>query len=422
MKRKRIISIVLALMLAFALLPAAMAADLPFTDVPDDAWYAADVESAYQSGIINGKSADKFAPDDNMTYAEAVKLASCMLQLMSEGEITLENGDPWYQSYVDYAAAAGIISHEYDWNAPATRAGYLEIFAHILPTAEINYVPEGSIPDVPITHPQAYEIYYMYRLGIIQGVDANFSCAPDSNIKRSEVSAIITRIMDPEKRKTFSIPYPEESGAPNFDSAAANALNEYLATATLPDGEKVDYQYNDVYDYYAVYDVDGDGKYELMFTIYNTAADKMLEVVYKFNESNGTFEREIASNPDLTYFQNGIIYAPWAQQTGVELYGSTSFDIYQYNKDADDYEYVMGVTNWSKATALRSADLKTAFPDADDKDGDGIVYMFYFDGVWDGKYIDESASEEYLSQFFPNEGDFDSLVNPQWHAMYQSRG
>ena len=421
MKRKRIISMILALMLAFALLPAATAADLPFSDVPDGAWYASDVLNAYALKLINGKSLDKFAPDDNMTYAEAVKLAACIHQKDSFGKITLSNGDPWYQPYADYAKQWGIIEEDPDWDAPATRAGYMAIFAYALnlKTEELNYVPEGSIPDVPITHPQAYEIYMMYRAGIVQGVDASFKCSPDSNIKRSEVAAILTRMLDPDKRKTFDIPYPSEPDAPDFDYAAANAVNVFLATGRLPDGRDIHYADAIAYDWYAVCDVDRDGKTELMFTIYNTSDPG--EVIYAFDPATGEFKPEIEAIPDLTYYSNGIIVLFWPAGIGLEGYGFVPYDIYKYNKKADVYEYKTSIAMWDKTAAAKDLSGKP-FPDDVDRDGNGAVYMFYIDGAWDGKYVDDDATEERFSEYFPTVESMEDFISVPWHELYQARG
>ena len=181
----------------------------PFTDVKTSHWFYNDVKTAWEMGLINGKTNTLFAPEDNLTYAEAVKLAACMHQLYTAGAITLTNGSPnWYDSYVTYAKNMNIINKDYDWNAQATRAGYMEIFANALPNAalgEINIVPNGSIPDVPVTHPQTAAIYKLYRAGIVQGVDTAHNCNPGSNIKRSEVTAILTRMMNPGARINFSI-------------------------------------------------------------------------------------------------------------------------------------------------------------------------------------------------------------------------
>ena len=186
-----------------------VATPFPFTDVFRGEWYYNDVKTAWESGLINGKTATLFAPDDNLTYAEAVKLASCMHQLYVSGSVALTVGVPnWYDSYVKYAKNNGIINKDYDWNAQATRAGYMEIFANALPEAalgEINVVPNGAVPDVLMTHPQAAAIYKLYRAGILQGVDAAHNCDPGSNIKRSEVAAILTRMMNVDARISFNM-------------------------------------------------------------------------------------------------------------------------------------------------------------------------------------------------------------------------
>ena len=180
----------------------------PFRDIGEHEWYYSNVLYAYDLGLINGKTPTEFKPDVNLTYAEAVKLAACMHELYTTGKITPGSGEPWYQCYVDYAKVNNIIGVDYAWDTPATRAGYMAIFANALPYAAlsaINSIADGAIPDVPATHPYAAEIYRLYRAGIVRGVDNVFSCNPSANIKRSEVAAVLTRMMDPTARVTFSI-------------------------------------------------------------------------------------------------------------------------------------------------------------------------------------------------------------------------
>lgn len=214
--KKRILTMLLAVLLCAGLLPlGAAAADLKFVDVSPEAWYYNDVKTAVDSGLVNGKTETTYCPDDNLTYAEAVKLAACMHQKYTTGVVSLVNGDPWYMSYVDYAKMNAIISKDYDWNSKATRAGYMAIFAHALPDTALtaaNSVTDGSIPDVPMSHPQAAEIYKLYRAGILQGSADTYKGAwtehlskPDDSIKRSEVAAILTRMMFVDKRISFSM-------------------------------------------------------------------------------------------------------------------------------------------------------------------------------------------------------------------------
>ena len=213
---KRALSLIMALMMCLGLFTGfASAAGLPFTDVQPTEWFYNDVKNAYDMRLINGRSATLFEPDGYLTYAEAVKLAACMNERYQTGAVTLKNGEPWYQTYVDYCKKNGIITKDYSWNANATRAGYMEIFANALPAsalAEINEIADAVIPDVPMSHPQAAAIYKLYRAGILQGNDAAHNCSPATNIKRAEVAAILTRMMDTSKRVLFTM--GEETAKP----------------------------------------------------------------------------------------------------------------------------------------------------------------------------------------------------------------
>lgn len=226
---KKSTGLVLSLLMAVTLIPAVSSAaqqpsadvkdsesvpgsrfsvQLPFTDVKSSDWFYNYVKEAYETGLINGFEDNTFRPDENMTYAQAVKLAACMNQKYTTGSVTLKNGSPdWYDSYVFYAKEQGIIDRNYDWNSPATRADYAEIFACALPDEalkEMNAVADGDIPDVGMSRPQAEEIYKLYRAGILTGVDNKKTFDPDSNIKRSHVSAILTRMMNESARKPLT--------------------------------------------------------------------------------------------------------------------------------------------------------------------------------------------------------------------------
>ena len=211
MKRTRkILGIGLSVLMILAAVPAvSFGAALPFQDVPSGEWYYNDVKIAYETGLINGMDATTFAPKSDMTYAQAVKLAACMHQKYTTGSVTLANGSPdWWDSYVDYAKNNNIIYKDYDWNSPATRAGYVEIFAYALPEEalkEINTIADGYIPDVGSTHPQATEIYKLYRAGILNGRDEIGTFTPDDNISRAEVAAILTRMMNESARKSLIV-------------------------------------------------------------------------------------------------------------------------------------------------------------------------------------------------------------------------
>ncbi len=249
--KKRALSLLLAVLMLVTALPlTASAANMTFTDVPESAWYYAEVKKAVEMDLINGKPGNIFAPEENLTYAEAVKLAAAMNQKFNTGNVTLVNGNPWYQSYVDYCKTAGIISKDYLWNEPASRQGYMEIFAKALPDTAlpaINTIPDNSIPDVSMASSAAPGIYKLYRAGVLQGSPDYYDgkltehlCKPGEAIRRCEVAAILVRMMDASKRITFSMGPAEAPLAVTTDKTGT--LNvaekaEFTVKATVTGGK-----------------------------------------------------------------------------------------------------------------------------------------------------------------------------------------
>ncbi len=230
--------------MVFTMIPLqSFGADLPFKDVPTGEWYYGDVKGAWETGLINGFEDNTFRPNENMTYAQAIKLASCMNQKYTTGSVTLANGSPqWYDSYVAYAKDKSIIAKDYDWNTSATRAGYVEIFSKALPDEALkvkNSIADNAIPDVSINHPQAAAIYKLYRAGILTGMDENGTFDPNLNIRRSDVSAILTRMMNESARKELTLgaetPDPEtpEASFLSIVSQPENAAIEEGGNAAL---------------------------------------------------------------------------------------------------------------------------------------------------------------------------------------------
>lgn len=183
----------------------------PFTDVAEGAWYRKDVETAHKNGLVNGKSDTMYYPDDNMTYAEAVKLACAMHQLYHDKKVTLTAGSSvWYSTYMSYALEKGIIDEDLTAVADEkiNRSDFVKIFYAALPNSEyavINEVADHAIPDVSLNAKSAKEIYAFYRAGILVGSDNEGTFNPESNIIRSEVAAILTRMFDGSARKTITL-------------------------------------------------------------------------------------------------------------------------------------------------------------------------------------------------------------------------
>ena len=84
----------------------------------------------------------------------------------------------------------------FDWNANATRGQMAYLFSRCDTNPYyINDVPLTDIPDVYDTTPFAYEILDLYNKGIAVGSDEYMTFYPDSQVKRSEAAALISRIL-----------------------------------------------------------------------------------------------------------------------------------------------------------------------------------------------------------------------------------
>lgn len=187
--------------------------DFPFRDVSQHTWYYESVYKAWSNGLIDGVTATEFKPDNQLTVAQAIKLAAALHQMQKTGSVTLTSGSPnWYDSYVAYAVNNGVIEKDYlnytkaQMNAPATRGEFVHIFSGaLLDAAAINTVTDNKIPDVKTTDKYGAEIYTFYRAGITVGSDAAGTFRPASSIKRSEVAAILQRMYDTAARKSISL-------------------------------------------------------------------------------------------------------------------------------------------------------------------------------------------------------------------------
>lgn len=223
--KQRICSLILALFLLAGLASPASAAKADnlapiytyhnqFMDVSRSAWYYENVKTLYELGLTNGQgSRDRFAPDADITLAEAITLASRLRSLYETGSSETgprlygSDGSPWYMGYVTYAQKTGIISGEFkgQYHKNATRAQMAHILAHTLPDSlftaindeavTVGYASRSYIRDVTEYTPYQQDILTLYRWGILSGMDRTGSFHPAEDIQRSEVAAMVTRLV-----------------------------------------------------------------------------------------------------------------------------------------------------------------------------------------------------------------------------------
>ena len=100
-----------------------------FSDVSATEWYAKEVQSTYELGLMNGIGGGLFDPEGNVTVAEAITMASRAASINAGETIPAAEGE-WYQMYVNYATAKGFVTEgQFDnYDRPAKRYEVAKLF------------------------------------------------------------------------------------------------------------------------------------------------------------------------------------------------------------------------------------------------------------------------------------------------------
>ena len=180
-----------------------------FSDVEDRDWFSVWVDIAYNLSLMEGVGGGRFAPDQTLTVAEALKLAAFLESQATGDTFHLQSlsGTPWYRTCVTYCEARGIITPGAfpDVQRPVTRAEMAAIFAatslaRSLPERNSLSQVRASLPDVSPEDPAAEAICSLYAKGILSGTDGALTFAPEAPLTRAEAAAIVSRMARAEQR------------------------------------------------------------------------------------------------------------------------------------------------------------------------------------------------------------------------------
>lgn len=174
-----------------------------FSDVGSEAWYASSVETAYRLGLVDGDLAGTYRPEDGVTLAEALKLASLVHSTYAGRTAPQQSGGPWYQAYVNYALTHHIIrAGEFsDYTKPATRAQLAYILSGSLPESCLPALRSLSrIPDMTSRSPYYSQVLLLYQAGVLTGMDAAGNFSPNTGVTRAQTAVILTRLVETSSR------------------------------------------------------------------------------------------------------------------------------------------------------------------------------------------------------------------------------
>ena len=225
----KLLSLLLAVLMLTALMPlSALAAALPFTDVPQDAWYYPVVREAYEKGITNGVTRTTFEPNATVTREQFLvmlfRAADVRLdwihQVVSDPSDMFFSAmgfadvakDAWYTDAV-YAAwvmevTNGVDAAHFGVGQPITREQmatlaerFMEVRFHVALKAAEH--PARAFSDANQISSWAKDAAEAMRVsGVMQGDEQQRFC-PQSNATRAEAAAVILRLVDATERVSF---------------------------------------------------------------------------------------------------------------------------------------------------------------------------------------------------------------------------
>ena len=258
--RKRILSLSLAVcMLCLLTMTSCAAAEVPaagngpgheaeslatqttgFTDVPQDAWYADGVAYCQAHGIMEGTGTAAFSPEGEVTRA---MLAAVLYRMSGSPAVSAPSGftdaeaGAWYADAVAWTAETGVMAGYgngvFGVNAPATREQAVTILWRYAGEpaggAEAAFSDAGSISDWARSAAR-----WADAAGILDGMTADRRFAPQANVKRGELAAMLYRYLSggqgagPSVKDLVISVGDKEFAVELEESASTRALRERL--------------------------------------------------------------------------------------------------------------------------------------------------------------------------------------------------
>ncbi|MCR4725051.1 MAG: hypothetical protein K5772_06425 [Clostridia bacterium] len=210
-------------------------------------------------------------------------------------------------------------------------------------------------------------------------------------------------------------PQPEPGPYAEYNAEAEKAflqvVQTFAETGTLPSSEDpIEYLGSGDGDWtnrYAILDIDGDGKNELVLRVAQTIMASMQENIYAYDEETGGLVLELCAFPVSTYLCGGsAVQSGWSHGTGTEGPDFWPFNVYNYNEETDEYDF-NGYCAQACLEAMKEMGWEDRFPAEYDKDGDGIIYEISNDVTGDLEWVDEDGYQFWYNNLFGDEQPLD---------------
>ena len=237
-----------------------------FEDVPNDYWAKEEIDFLYEKSIISGfesssQNAKLFKPDNSVTRGQAAKMIINAIGQteLNVGKLTYPDSGVTFAGYIERAHQLGIISGFEDGtfrpNEILNRSQMSKIIVKAFPTLNQAAVANSALAFSDVSSSSEFTPYIqtLYYNGISNGSGNHFE--PNSNVKRDQLAAFISRAMDdkfkvavqpvvPPAPAPTPTPAPAPTPAPTPTPAPANGVtgevivdaNDTLNVRSSPNG------------------------------------------------------------------------------------------------------------------------------------------------------------------------------------------
>lgn len=210
MKAKKAISLILCMVMIFALaVPALAAEDVKFTDVPDGYWAKDSIYLVAKAGIVGGYGNGYFGPENNITREQFAKVVANFMGYTEKAELNFSDVDPNSNltPYVAMCVKAGVINGYPDGTfkpkAYITReaAATMLCRAFKLDTTGMQpkFTDSASIDDV-----FKASVAAMNLTEVIAGYPSG-EFRPKANLTRAQMMVMISRLLVTTEEKVISV-------------------------------------------------------------------------------------------------------------------------------------------------------------------------------------------------------------------------
>lgn len=159
-------------------------------------------------------------------------------------------------------------------------------------------------------------------------------------------------------------------------------LRDLLEKNVLPGGEELERFADSAPDQYAVWDVDGDGRKELLIRHTDAPMAGMVEKVYDIDPETGEVREQFSDFPGMSFYDNGVVKVEMSHNQGRAGDVLWPYVLWTYDAGTDSYVVVGIVDAWDKSLGETMGD-GLRFPADVDQDGDGVVYYIMpYGGYW----------------------------------------